>query len=93
MYVWEITIHLDGEYVEISNLSIQEKYHNFINEILNGYDTHYQVEEHDDKVVINFMTTTKEKLEEIINRHQQIFQDLPLRDEPLKIEYRIYEQY
>lgn len=91
MHVWEITIHIEGEYSEVSGLETQEQYHTFINEILYGYDTHYQVEQHEDKIVLHFLASTPELLQEIIHRHTQLFQDAPARDTPLNIEFRIYE--
>ncbi len=91
MHVWEITISIDGGYDEVSQQDTQEKYHSFINELIYGYDTYYQVEEFPGKLVINFGATTSEKLQEIIARHKEIFKDAPPRDKPVDIKYRIYE--
>lgn len=91
MHVWEITIYLEDDYVEVSGQEIQEQYHLFINQILYGYDTHYQIEQHDDKIMIYFMASSRKLLDEIIHRHNKLFQDAPPRDTPLNIEFRIYE--
>jgi hypothetical protein len=91
MHAWEITIAIQGGYTEVSDIKTQEKYHNFINEILYGHDTYYQVEEFPGKMVITFGATTEERLQNIIETHQQIFEDAPQRDTPLDIKFRVYE--
>ncbi len=91
MYAWEITIAVEDGYEEVSDKKTQEKYHNFINEILYGHDTYYQVEEFPGKIVITFGATTQEKLHDVIQMHHQIFEDAPQRDKPIDIEFRVYE--
>lgn len=91
MHVWEITLYLEEEYVEVSDKETQEEYHRFINEVLYGHDMHHQVEQHDDRIVVSFIATSRERLDEIMERYQQIFQNTPPREKPLKVEQRIYE--
>lgn len=91
MHVWEITLFLEEEYVEVSDQETQEEYHKFINEVLYGHDTHHQVEQFDDRIVVSFIATTNDRLLDIKERYQQIFRNTPPREKPLRVEQRIYE--
>lgn len=93
MHVWEITINLDhNDYVEVSSMETQEKYHAFINKIVSGHDTFFLAHYPEGQVIFEYGAATRERLEEIIAEHAEIYKNNPPRDKPLDISFRIYEQ-